>query len=262
MGRMQSPSSINMYRQCPRKYYYRYIEKLPTKPSIHLVRGTIAHEVLEHFFDEIIFTDDWRLDLQKRIFKLFKDSWSSHSQELKALELTDDELLMYKEETMRMFVNYLDHFISRMEKLVDSGKTPIKAFDYLKPRREVEYRDEELNIRGFIDCIEEYKDKVHLIDYKTSKKPEITSDYKLQLGIYALLYLREHNRLPDGVGIHFLRHNKQIIKVNDELLLEAQFQIEQIHMLTQTTAISHYPKKPSPLCNWCDYYDKCYGKKA
>ena len=49
--RVQSPSSIKLYQQCPRKYYYQYILKLQTLPNIHLVRGNIAHTVLEKFFD-------------------------------------------------------------------------------------------------------------------------------------------------------------------------------------------------------------------
>ena len=48
---MQSPSSINTYKQCPRKHFYQYILNLPTKPSIYLIRGSIVHEVLEKFFD-------------------------------------------------------------------------------------------------------------------------------------------------------------------------------------------------------------------
>ena len=50
MKRVQSPSSINTYFQCPRKYYYIYNMKLKTSPSIHLVRGLVAHKVLENFF--------------------------------------------------------------------------------------------------------------------------------------------------------------------------------------------------------------------
>ena len=46
-ARVQSPSSIITYRQCPRKYYYHYIENLPTKPSIHTIRGKIVHSVLQ-----------------------------------------------------------------------------------------------------------------------------------------------------------------------------------------------------------------------
>ena len=49
--RLESPSSINTFKQCKRRYYYRYIEKLPTISNIHQVRGNIAHATLEHFFD-------------------------------------------------------------------------------------------------------------------------------------------------------------------------------------------------------------------
>ena len=49
--RVESPSSINTFKQCKRKYYYSYIEKLPSVPSIHLVRGNIAHSALEDFYD-------------------------------------------------------------------------------------------------------------------------------------------------------------------------------------------------------------------
>ena len=51
VARIQSPSSINTHKQCPRKYWYSYVARLPSKPSIHLVRGTIVHAVLEKFFD-------------------------------------------------------------------------------------------------------------------------------------------------------------------------------------------------------------------
>ena len=49
--KFESPSSINTYKQCPRKYYYTYITKYPTLPSIHLIRGNVAHSALEHFYD-------------------------------------------------------------------------------------------------------------------------------------------------------------------------------------------------------------------
>ena len=45
-----SPSAINSYYKCPREYYYTYIGKLKTKPSIHLVKGSIVHKTLEDFF--------------------------------------------------------------------------------------------------------------------------------------------------------------------------------------------------------------------
>ena len=51
--KVQSPSSIKTYKQCPRKYYYSYILGLEQPPNVHTVRGNIAHSVLEHFFDPL-----------------------------------------------------------------------------------------------------------------------------------------------------------------------------------------------------------------
>ena len=48
--RIQSASSINTFKQCPRKYFYSYVLELPTAPNIYQVRGNIAHSALEHFF--------------------------------------------------------------------------------------------------------------------------------------------------------------------------------------------------------------------
>lgn len=260
--RMQSPSSINTFKQCPRRYYYRYIERRPTQPSIHLVRGTVAHSVLEHFFEQPLpdTGGGWKTDVQLHVLKLLEEFWQKHDEEFSQLDETPEELAAYKEETKRMVLTWAHQFSERVESLMGDMSFEA-AFAALTPLREEEYRDEDLNVRGYIDAIEEVGGTVELIDYKTSKKPEITPAYRLQLGIYALLYLRRHSKVPDGVGIHFLRHDKQVMQVNDDLLLDAQFEIEQVHMLTQTRDIRNYPKNPSPLCNWCDYYQLCFGKE-
>ena len=84
--RVQSPSSINTFLQCPRKYYYQYIEKLPTKPSIHTVRGNIAHSTLEHFYalDVSSFTH-YEKDFKVAIQKLFLEQWTAYKKELSGL---------------------------------------------------------------------------------------------------------------------------------------------------------------------------------
>ena len=39
-------SSITVYRDCPRQYWYRYVRKLPVRQSAEAVQGVILHEVL------------------------------------------------------------------------------------------------------------------------------------------------------------------------------------------------------------------------
>jgi len=266
MKRMQSPSSINTYRQCPRKYFFVYNLKLPTKPSIHLIRGSVAHTALEDFFSLMpeLMGEDYKTELQKFLLTLLEKSWKDA--DFSTLGMPQEELEGFYKETQMMILNWLNQFNSKLSALTCHGISFPSAFEKLKPKTEIEYRDEELDVRGFIDAIEEVDGKIRLMDYKTSKKGEISSDYRLQLAIYALLYQKKHGKSPDQVGIYFLRHGEQIIDVDDSLILDAKFQIEQIHQeTTDKNTIGEYPQKQSPLCKWgsgqCDFYEYCFEGK-
>jgi len=262
--RVQSPSSINTYKQCPRRYYYSYVLKLPTKPSIHLTRGKVAHSALEDFFKVNIpeSLDGFEEFLQKTILSLFSMHWDSAKKELDSLPLTDAEKRFYHKETQLMLINWLYYFIKRIKNYMEDGKSFQEAFDILTPEREVKYRSETYGVQGFIDAIEKIDGKVKLVDYKTSKKFDITPAYELQLAIYSLLYKEKHNELPDEVTIFFLKSEEKTLPVTPELLDLAKFEVEQIHAATESKEMHDYPMKPSPLCKWktgqCDFYEKCF----
>jgi CRISPR/Cas system-associated exonuclease Cas4 (RecB family) len=44
-----SYSTLNLYKQCPQKYKYVKIDKLPEKPSYHLQKGIQTHNVAEEY---------------------------------------------------------------------------------------------------------------------------------------------------------------------------------------------------------------------
>jgi len=267
VARIQSPSSINTYKQCPRKYYYQYIAKFPSKPSIHLIRGKVAHTVLEYFFNaEMSGWDDnnYQLKIKELVQKTLHDEWLKNKSEFNKLGLSDNQLQFYFDETMMMMLNFANHFIVRLKGRMEKGISFTEAFKQLTPITEKRYISEEHMVQGYIDAIEEIDDEVHLIDYKTSKNAVISTDYRLQLAIYALLYHEKHAKLPDKVGINFLKDVTKYLDVDEELLKHAKFEIEQIHMSTESTAIKDYPLKPGPLCKWrtgqCDFYELCYFK--
>ncbi|MBN1275800.1 PD-(D/E)XK nuclease family protein [Candidatus Woesearchaeota archaeon] len=264
--RVESPSSINTYKQCPRKYYYQYVEKLPTGTSIHLIRGGVVHKALEDFFEADLsdpVTHDYRF-LHARLQSLFRKYWLRNEERLSSLGLAPEELDQYRDESVVMLQAWFSRFKARMQKRVEKrGVSFPEAFAHLKPRREEEYLSEEFMVRGFIDAIHELDGKVVVLDYKTSKNGYITPEYKLQLAIYALLYEERHGVRPDFVGIDFLKSVEQVLKVDEELLNQAKFELEQIHASTSSEGIDDYPLRPGPLCKWrtgqCDYYDLCFG---
>ena len=260
MRRIQSPSSILTYKQCPRKYYYQYVLKLPTKENFHLVRGKIVHEVLQNFFvHELIEDSNYRSQLEKRILGLLKLNWDNHYEKMKNL-IQIEEIESSFHETQLMLLNWLGQFFNKLE--TKTKKMSIgEAFKKLTPITEQEYLSPRLGVRGYIDAVENHDDIIHIVDYKTSKYPEISDSQELQLSIYALLYKETHGKMPDKVGIFFLADTEQLMDVTEQLIENAKKEIEEIHKNTESRKMDDYPMLTSPLCKWatgqCDFYENC-----
>jgi RecB family exonuclease len=260
MPRVQSPSSIGCYKQCPRKYYYQYIAQLATKPNVHQVRGNIAHKVLEVFFDQDVSKltlDTFELGLMERMQELLLKEWNNASAQLVKLGLTDAQRQFYFEDTLLMLLNWLNHFVRKIYTMEGSFG---ERFAKLTPIREELIHNEALQAKGIIDAIENYDGQVRIMDYKTSNHSN-EEEYRLQLAIYTLLYYEKHGKLPDKAGIYFLKDRPKFIDVDDSLLELARREIELIHKHTQTSHVKDYPRNPTKLCKWstgqCDFYDSC-----
>ena len=264
--RVESPSSINTFKQCQRKYYYQYIEKLPSFPSVHTIRGNIAHSCLEHFFDVDVSSytrENYKQKSREALQKLLLFHWKTKDEELQKLKLTQDQLRFYFEETMLMLINWGNQFFERMEEIMQKKKIPPQeAFVYLTPVREIQYVSDNYSVRGFIDAIQHIEEEVYIIDYKTNSSLEVKDSIRLQLAIYSLLYFEKHGKLPSKAGIFFLRHKLKLITVDEELLKLAKREIELIHVHTSVTEEKKdYPKTINSLCRWnggqCDFYETC-----
>jgi RecB family exonuclease len=260
MPRVQSPSSIGCYKQCPRKYYYQYIARLETKPNIHQVRGNIAHKVLELFFDQNVSQlslDSFELGLMEIMQDLLVREWAKAKNELSILGLAPAQVQFYFEDTLLMLLNWLNHFVRKVYQV--EGSFP-ERFAKLTPIREELINNPVLQAKGIIDAIENYDGQVRIMDYKTSNHSN-EEEYRLQLAIYTLLYFEKHGRMPDKAGIYFLKDRPKFIDVDNSLLELARKEIELIHRLTQTDHVKDYPRSPSKLCKWstgqCEFYGVC-----
>ena len=261
--RIQSPSSINTYNKCPRKYYYQYIKGLKTLPSIHMTRGKIVHAVLDRFFNWQPNDINWEnseQEMRLRIQKLLVEEWKKSANVIKIFNLSTAQEMLYFEESLIFLINWLEGFIARLNPL--RGSTFQEAFAKLTPiLREKGHVSKKHAVRGFIDAIEEFENEISIIDYKTSKNTCL-EEHKLQLAIYVLLYSEVHGKMPTKTGIHFLRENKpRFLPVDNELLDFAKREIALVHGKTESSDICDYPKKESILCKWsegkCDFFDFC-----
>tara|TARA_Y100000034_G_C6797871_1_gene357743 strand:+ start:22 stop:840 length:819 start_codon:yes stop_codon:yes gene_type:complete len=269
--RLQSPSSVNTFKQCKRKYFYQYIEKLPTLPNIHQVRGNIAHSCLEDFFDISIehwTPENYAFECKTAMQRLLLNQWGKYKERLTGLDLSQDQVRFYFEETMLMLMNWVTQFVDRISVRTNRLSCSIQdAFMQLTPVREQEYKSDNYSVRGFIDAIEHLDDEIHIVDYKTNSRFDFKDSIRLQLAIYSLLYFEKHGVMPAKVGIDFLRHKKKMINVDEELLTLAKRELELVHAHTGLCEhITEYPRTITGLCKWktgqCDFYAHCkpHGK--
>lgn len=260
-SRVQSPSSMGTYNKCPRKYYYSYIERLPSKQSIAQVRGVIAHSVLDKFFGINVAGVEragaagfFRLAVQNLLVK----EWTFAQKDIVALGVSREDEIFYFEETLLMIFNWLEYFIQRFDS--EQGSVG-EVFHRLTPLRELSYSSDEHFVRGIVDVIETHGVETRIMDYKTSNHSNV-EEYRLQLAVYALLFFEKHGKLPDRVGIYFLKEGKiKFVNVDHSLLDFAKREIELIHQKTFSKDKKDYPKHVTSLCKWssgqCDFYDVC-----
>lgn len=189
--------------------------------------------------------------------------WKKKEDDLRVLDLGIEDLGRYFSETLMMLNNWVDKF---SDKVVADDKPFLSAFQKHVPVQiEEYYKSEELSVQGYIDAIEDIDGKVRVMDYKTSREMKMTEAYRLQLGIYALLYNEKHGKYPDFAGLYFLKHDELVVGINDELLEFARQRIEFVHSRTESDNIDDYEKNVTPLCKWstgqCDFYEQCFMQR-
>ena len=241
-----SPSRAADFKQCPRLFRYRSIDRIPETASTYQARGTTAHLALERLFD---LPADQRS--AERLFDLFREAWSSlrSAPEYSGLFENLNEERAWGIESLGVIANYLT-----LEDPVSVN--PLDS--ELKMSEEVG----DLTVRGILDRIDERPDgQLVITDYKTGSAPP--ERYALPaffaLKIYALLVRHRFGRTPAELRLMYLGNSTVYsIPVSDRMLDGMERQI-----LALATAIrralsrNDFPPRPSVLCGWCSFQDIC-----
>ncbi len=253
-----SPSSINTYLKCPRQFFYSYIERLPQETTTHLIKGSVVHETLELFFSK------YEKNMETKMDEFFLQVWKKYEQQWLELNLPEEETKKEIEDCRRILMMQVVLLQMKMDGLTEIGKASSKqdAFKKLSPRfKELWVEDKYLNLCGYIDRVDvDFNGNTKICDYKTSTKYGIgmPEDYRLQCGIYALLYFRQTGILPETVSINYLRYGEEpSVFVTPSLLKETLDKVQYVRERTGSRNIEDYPLKEQKLCKWCSFFGIC-----
>ena len=241
-GKYLSVSRMKLYENCPLAFKMRYVTKVPQGPSSEPAEfGKLVHEALENVYNWVLneefsgkIPDEVILDSYRKAFESPKVDVVSNALYTEGLELTRTYFRQHPE------ANHRDVLAVELE---------------FRIRCLGEY-----DAYGFIDRVDRVDhNTVEIIDYKTNRmlfsRDELDSD--LQMSVYGLAV---KSKWPWVKNVRYrfdmIRHAMSLYtsREDDELDETVDYIVS---LGRRLDALKKYPAKVNPLCNWCDYRDKC-----
>jgi putative RecB family exonuclease len=238
-GRIRlSFSRIDLYTTCPRSFRYRYVDRLPSRPSRHLSFGSSVHAALEAFHDQAL-PEHPPLEV---LLEALYEHWDASG-------FAD----LPREEQVRSYRHAQDVLRRYHARGPLDGRRVVATEAWF----EVPFAYEAVVV-GSIDRVDVDDDgDLHVIDYKTSRRarPRTEVARSLQLSLYALACQHLYGRLPATVALDFVVPGVTVAVGLDELDLDAARRA----VLETAAAIraERFPVTPNRLCDWCDHRAVC-----
>ena len=233
-----SPSAIDAYLTCPRKFYYRYIRGLDTPPKTagtftRAEYGSFVHNLIQLVYEKL---NADRKITQQTPLKITAELLNSVTDE-QLSDLLDDTYLAMNEEFKQHYGGDTDHYIRsqhEMEnpnilaavrnimqqdaRLAEAGLTIIEQERYVSFHIDIpgENGVERLNLGGRIDRVDTCSGITRIVDYKTGAaddnkltipaspdeyfKPNTKPGYWLQTLIYTAAWCSHLNSQQSTVN--------------------------------------------------------------
>lgn len=239
-----SPSSASMFRQCPQRWKFRYVDKLPDPPGEAALAGTFAHRVLEELLG---------LDATERTLEsarsLAGQVWTEmeSDKDFAALELDADGVRNFKWTAWRAIEGLWD--------LEDPTTVDIVATE-----TEVSVEIGGVPFVGYIDRVEEGADGLVVSDYKSGRAPgrKFSESRLEQVLLYAAALTEIHGTLPARARLMYLGQRIDEATVTAETIAEVTRRLtETWEELLERSATGDFPPQPGPLCGWCAFVRHC-----
>jgi len=251
-----SHSRLETFRQCPRKYHYRYVArvKLPEEPeTIERFAGARAHEALEWLYGEV---ERGRMPAAEALVSKLRDVWDAEWHDAVTMPGGQRPPEDHRLEVERWLA---DHH---------ARHAPFTAARTVGLEQHITFTlDEagEVKMQGFIDRLAITPDGTWQIhDYKTNRKLPTQSekDRDPQLAYYEIGVRRMWPEQVERVELvwHFLKFGVSITSRRTESQLD---ELREAALVTIADAQGRgkreaaFPTNESKLCAWCEFQSIC-----
>jgi putative RecB family exonuclease len=247
-----SHSRLASFEDCPRKFQYRYVLKIPSETeSVEAFVGKRVHEVLERLYRAVGRGHVPRLaQVVQRYLQLFDDAYDDARV---TIVRTENPLDFYRDLGAQCLGNYY-----RAHYPFDADETLALeervAFDLGK------LGDRRVQFLGFVDRIARARDdSIEIHDYKTSARVPKQSDLDQdrQLALYQIgLAPRWGEGQPVRLVWHYVRHGRTCTSSRSPEQLD-DLRDQTLTLVARIRDEKAFEARPSALCRWCEYRQRC-----
>ncbi len=239
-----SPSSSNLYQQCPRKWRHRYVDRLPDPPGVPALVGTFAHLVLEHLLQR---PEGQRSQDQAKL--LARTLWPEFEREpdYQALGLNDAGAKDFRWQAWIA--------IAGLWALEDPDATQVHATEH-----EVQVDISGVPFRGIIDRVDVRDEGLVVSDYKSGKAPAERFRHRplKQVLLYAAALQAHTGQLPIGARLLYLGQRTLGVRVTPSNIGAATEELAGTwQALNDDCASGTFEASTGPLCAWCPFLAEC-----
>lgn len=245
-----SPSKLNTYKDCPRRYAYRYIDRIPRDvQSVEAFVGSCVHKALEGLYEAVL---HGKILPEAAVIGIFDKEWAAEWSAdiiIRDKDYSPDNWKEVGRQCVRSY--YGAHAPFEKDKTVAIEKRvgfPIAA------------SGESYRIEGFVDRLALAADGAFEIhDYKTAKNlpTQQDADRDWQLGIYDLAVRQAWPEAKDVRLVwHYVRHGISLSSRRNPDQREA-LKGEISALIDTIKRDREFKPRQSALCDWCEYRDIC-----
>jgi len=257
-----SYSSYRTYLECPLRWKYLYVDRLPEVPRGYFTFGRVIHSVLEELVRPLVVPtarrvseaesqrtlDDWQTSLPPA-----RPGWMTRAEMLEVYDrawLSDgygspDEEARYRAMGRDLLGRYYDH-------LVRERPQPVAVEEHL------EARWDGIPIHGYIDRIDRTPaGGLDIVDYKTSRElsHEDARDSD-QLSLYQVLVQQNYVEPVEGLTLYHLRSLKPLrARPREPTALTVLH--DRLGTVSDGIRAEAFEPTPGRHCARCDFRSRC-----
>ena len=259
-----STSQVQTYVQCPLKYRYHYVDKIPVPEFVETadtLLWSLVHETLEKLYDDV---NVLKTPSKEDLIKFYYDLWAEKEKEAKEnwweIQVINKEFTLddYKRRGESYLIKYYDKH------------SPFEDIKVIDTEMQIMFKlDDDINFQWFIDRLDKVWDTFVISDYKTNKRlPTEEKDWYIeQLTLYGIWIKQKYAKYFKDMKarLYFLHFD---IEDERDLTVERMEQVRQkyIGLIREIEEKKKkywlgdkkcFESKQSPLCQWCDYFSIC-----